>query len=116
MSLQSRFVGCGEGESGERLSCGDTLPLVKRTADAKLERTSLSTGGLQGHPSESFSPPSPGQVVDGTEDSGKVLPRPPASGADCLFRQVRREVLSRPLCSREPLTLRRYFGLDSEIV
>ena len=59
MSLQSRFVGCGEGESGERLSCGGTLPLVKRTADAKLERTSLSTGGLQGHPSESFSPPSP---------------------------------------------------------
>ena len=69
MSLQSRFVGCGEGESGERLSCGDSLALVKRTADARLERTSPSTGGLQGHPSESFSPPSPGQVIDGTEDS-----------------------------------------------
>ena len=89
MSLQSRFVGCGEGESGERLSCGDTLPLVKRTADAKLERTSLSTGGLQGHPSESFSPPSPGQVVDGTEDSGKVIAPSAGFRADCLFRQVR---------------------------
>ena len=89
MSLQSRFVGCGEGEGGERLSCGDTLPLVKRTADAKLERTSLSTGGLQGHPSESFSPPSPGQVVDGTEDSGKVVAPSAGFRADCLFRQVR---------------------------
>ena len=29
-------VGCGEGESGEKNSCGDALPLVKRTADAKL--------------------------------------------------------------------------------
>ena len=55
-------VGYGEGESGEKNSCGDALPLVKRTADAKLERTSLSTGGLQGHPSESFSPPSPGRL------------------------------------------------------
>ena len=65
MSLQPRVLGCGKGESGERLSCGDTLPLVKRTADAKLERTSLSTGGLQGHPSESFSPPSPGRLLTG---------------------------------------------------
>ena len=89
MSLQSRFVGCGEGESGERLSCGDTLPLVKRTADAKLERTSLSTGGLQGLPSESFSPPSPGSLSTGLKTQRRLLPRPPASGADCLFRQVR---------------------------
>ena len=47
MSLQSRFVGCGEGESRRKDSYGDPLPLVERTADAKLERTSLSTGGLQ---------------------------------------------------------------------
>ena len=38
----------GEGESGEKNSCGDSLPLAKRTADAKLENTSPSTGGLQG--------------------------------------------------------------------
>ena len=38
----------GEGESGEKNSCEDALPLAKRTADAKLENTSPSTGGLQG--------------------------------------------------------------------
>ena len=59
------------GESGEKNSYGDTLALVKRTADARLENTSPSTGGLQGLPSESFSPSFPGQVVDGTEDSAK---------------------------------------------
>ena len=89
MSLQSRFVGCGEGESGERLSCGDSLSLVKRAADAKLERTSLSTGGLQGHPSESFSPPSLCRLSTGLKTQRSVLPRPSSSGADCLFRQVR---------------------------
>ena len=41
MSLQSRFVGCGEGESGEKNSCGDSLPLVKRAADAKLGKNVL---------------------------------------------------------------------------
>ena len=71
MSLQSRFIGCGEGESRRKDSYGDSHPLVERTADARLERTSPSTGGLQSHPSESFSPPSPGQAVDGTEDSAK---------------------------------------------
>ena len=105
MSLQSRFVGGGEGESRRKNSYGDPLPLVERTADAKLERTSLSTGGLQGPPSESFSPPSPGQVVAGTEDSGKVVAPSAGFRADCLFRQVRGEVLSCPLCSRESFTL-----------
>ncbi len=74
MSLQSRFVGCGEGESGEKNSCGDTLPLVKRTADARLERTSPSTGGLQGHPSESFSPPSPGRLSTGLKTQRRCSP------------------------------------------
>ena len=27
MSLQPRFAGCGEGESGEKYFCGDPLPL-----------------------------------------------------------------------------------------
>ena len=85
MSLQSRFVGCGEGESGERLSCGDTLPLVKRTADARLENTSPSTGGLQGHPSESFSLPSPGRLSTGLKTQRSVLPRPLASGLIVSF-------------------------------
>ena len=88
MSLQSRFVGCGEGESGERLSCGDTLPLVKRTADAKLERTSLSTGGLP-CPLRNLFSFLPRQFVDGTEDSGKVVAPSAGFRADCLFRQVR---------------------------
>ena len=89
MSLQSRFVGCGEGESGEKNSCGDTLPLVKRTADAKLVRDLAKHRRASRSPFGKFFSSFPGQVVDGTEDSGKVLPRPPASGADCLFRQVR---------------------------
>ena len=74
MSLQSRFIGCGEGESGEKNSCGDSLPLVKRTADARLENTSPSTGGLQGHPSESFSPPSPGRLSTGLKTQGRCCP------------------------------------------
>ena len=52
MSLQSRLVGCGEGESRRK---------------------------------DSF----PGQVVDGTEDSGKVVAPSAGFRADCLFRQVR---------------------------
>ena len=42
MSLQSRFADCGEGESGEKNSCGDALPLVKRAADAKLGKSVLA--------------------------------------------------------------------------
>ena len=57
--------GCGEGESGEKNSYGDSLPLVKRAEDARLENTSPSTGGLQGRPPESFSPPSPGRLSTG---------------------------------------------------
>ena len=41
MSLQSRFVGCGEGESGEKNSCGDSLPLVKRAADARTSKDAV---------------------------------------------------------------------------
>ena len=41
MSLQSRFIGCGEGESGEKNSCGDTLPLVKRAADARTSKDAV---------------------------------------------------------------------------
>ena len=67
-------VGCREGESGEKNSCGDALPLVKRTADARLENTSPSTGGLQGHPSESFSPPSPGRLSTGLKTQGRCCP------------------------------------------
>ena len=33
--------GGGEGESGEKNSCGDTLPLVKRTADAKTSKNAV---------------------------------------------------------------------------
>lgn len=38
MRLQSRFLGCGEGESGGKNSCWDTLQLVKCTADVKPVR------------------------------------------------------------------------------
>ena len=55
-----------------------------------------------------------GKVVDGTEDSGEVVAPSAGFRADCLFRQVGREVLSRPLWSREFFTLCRYLGLDSE--
>ncbi|WP_279230037.1 hypothetical protein [Clostridium transplantifaecale] len=41
MSLQSRFEECGEGESGEKNSCGDTLSLVKRAADAKTPKNDV---------------------------------------------------------------------------
>ena len=101
MSLQSRFAGCGEGESGEKNSCGDSLPLVKRTADARLVRDLAKHRRASRSPFGMFFSSFPGQVVDGTEDSGKVLPRPPPSGADCLFRQVWGRVLSRSLCSRD---------------
>ena len=76
MSLQSRFIGCGEGESRRKNSCGDPLPLVECEAGARFEKTSSSTGGFQGPLRKVFS--FPGQVVDGTEDSGKVIP--PSAG------------------------------------
>ena len=41
MSLQSRFVGCGEGESRRKNSYGDSLPLVERTADAKTSKNAV---------------------------------------------------------------------------
>ncbi len=104
MSLQSRFIGCGEGESRRKDSYGDPLSLVERTADAKLVRDLAKHRRAPMSPSESFLLPSPGRLSTGLKTQRRVLPRPPASGADCLFRQVRREVLSRPLCSREPFT------------
>ncbi len=88
MSLQSRFAGGGEGESRRKNSCGDSLPLVECAAGARFENTSSSTGGFQGLPSESFLLPSPGRLSAGLKTQGRLLPRPPASGADCLFRQV----------------------------
>ena len=85
MSLQSRFVGCGEGESRRKDSYGDSLPLVERTADAKLERTSLSTGGLQCPLRNPFLLPSPGRLSTGLKTQGRLLPRPPASGLIVSF-------------------------------
>ncbi|WP_286200859.1 hypothetical protein V3C10_20770 [[Clostridium] symbiosum] len=41
MSLQSRFIGCGEGESRRKNSYGDSLPLVERTADAKTSKNAV---------------------------------------------------------------------------
>ena len=41
MSLQSRFIGCGEGESRRKDSYGDSLPLVERTADAKTSKNAV---------------------------------------------------------------------------
>ncbi|WP_286201009.1 hypothetical protein V3C10_18375 [[Clostridium] symbiosum] len=38
MSLQSRFVGCGEGESRRKNSYGDSLPLAECAADAKTSK------------------------------------------------------------------------------
>ena len=41
VSLQSRFAECGEGESRRKNSYGDSLPLVKRTADAKTSKNAV---------------------------------------------------------------------------
>ena len=41
MSLQSRFIGCGEGESRRKNSYGDSLSLVERTADAKTSKNAV---------------------------------------------------------------------------
>ncbi|WP_286200892.1 hypothetical protein V3C10_18055 [[Clostridium] symbiosum] len=41
MSLQSRFIGFGEGESRRKDSYGDPLPLVERTADAKTSKNAV---------------------------------------------------------------------------
>ena len=74
MSLQSRWVGCGEGESGEKNSCGDSLPLVKRAADAKLGQSVLAKHRRASRsPFGKFFSFFPGQVIDGTEDSAKVI-------------------------------------------
>ena len=66
---------CGEGESGRKNSCGNSLSLAECAATAKLENTSLSSGGFQGPLRKVFSL-LPGQRVDGTEDR-KVFARPP---------------------------------------
>ncbi|WP_125142852.1 hypothetical protein [Clostridium transplantifaecale] len=73
MSLQSRFIGCGEGESGEKNSCGDSLPLVKRTADAKLVRDLAKHRRASRSPFGKFFSFFPRQVIDGTEDSAKDI-------------------------------------------
>ncbi len=90
MSLQSRFVSSREGEFRRKNSYGDSLSLVECAADARFENTSSSTGGFQGLPSESFLLPSPGRLSAGLKTQRRLLPRPPALGADCLFRQVGR--------------------------
>ena len=87
MSLQSRFVGCGEGESGERLSCGDTLPLVKRTADAKLVRDLAKHRRTPMSPPQLIPPTSPGQFFAGYGTLRRKFSRHrtwSVPGADCL--------------------------------
>ncbi len=39
VGLQSRFIKCREGESGEKNSFGDSLPLVEYETDARFEKT-----------------------------------------------------------------------------
>ena len=73
MSLQSRFAGCGEGESGEKNSCGDSLPLVKRAADARTSEDAVQAPAGFKVPFGKFFSFFPGQVIDGTEDSAKVI-------------------------------------------
>ena len=92
------------GNPGEKIPTGTRSRLwnAQRMLDSVIPHQAPADSKV---PFGKFSPSFPGQVVDGTEDSGKVLPRPPASGADCLFRQVRKEVLSRPLWSRESFAL-----------
>ena len=80
MSLQSRVVGCGEGESGEKNSCGDSLSLVKRTADAKTSKDAVQAPAGFNVPFGKFFSSFPGQMIDGTEDSAKVIARPLACG------------------------------------
>ena len=72
MSLQSRFAGCGEGESRRRDSYGDSLPLVECAAvlDSKKPHQAPADSNV---PFGIFSPSFPGQVVDGTEDSAKCI-------------------------------------------
>ncbi|WP_294150947.1 hypothetical protein [uncultured Clostridium sp.] len=41
MSFQSRFEGCGEGESRRKDSYGDPLSLVERTTDAKTSKNAV---------------------------------------------------------------------------
>ena len=135
MSLQSRRKVCRKGgEYGRKKSAtgprsrlwnaqrmlDSVIPATARFC-TKLEETSLSAQCVIKHrriprsPSESFLLPSPGRLSMGLKTQRRVLPRPSSSEADCLFRQVRREVLSRPLCCREPFTLR-YFGGNSETI
>ena len=89
MSLQSRFEGCGEGESRRKNSYGDSLSLVERTADAKLVRDLAKHRRAPRSPFGKFSPSFPGQVSGGTEDSAKAVAPSAICRADCLFRQVR---------------------------
>ncbi len=73
MILQSRFVSCREGESRRKNSYGDSLPLVKRTADAKLVRDLAKHRRASRSPFGKFFSSFPGQVIGGTEDSGKGI-------------------------------------------
>ena len=74
MSLQSRMVGCGEGESRRKNSYGDSLPLVECTADAKLGKSVLPKHRRASRsPFGKFFSFFPGQVIDGTEDSAKAV-------------------------------------------
>ena len=114
MSLQSRRLVVVRGNPGEKIPTGTRFRWwnAQRVLDSKIPHQAPADSKV---PFGKFSPSFPGQVVDGTEDSGKVLPRPPASGADCLFRQVRGEVLTRPLCTPKSASVsrRNFFCPDS---
>ncbi len=97
MSLQSRFVSCREGESRRKNSYGDSLPLMECTADASFVRNLSKHRRIPRSPSESFLLPSPGRLSAGLKTQGRVLPRPPASEADCLLTSSVGVVLSQPL-------------------
>ena len=104
MSLQSRFVGCSEGNPGEKIPTGTRSRLwnAQRVLDSKRPHQAPADSKV---PFGKFSPSFPGQAVDGTEDSAKVIA--PSAGFRGLIVSFVKwgEVLSRPLGSREPFTL-----------
>ena len=72
MSLQSRRLVVVRGNPGEKIPTGTRSRLwnAQRVLDSKIPHQAPADSNV---PFGKFSPSFPGQVVDGTEDSAKVV-------------------------------------------
>ncbi len=92
MSLQSRGIGCREGESGQNELLREPLALVGMHSSTRLVKNLVKYWRIPMFPAQLILPSSPGTGSTGLKTPGQVFaPDISRPAADCLHRQVVRD-------------------------